>query len=150
MKKVLIVDDQPQVHELLKVTLEVGDYEVLSAGDGRQAIYLAYKEHPHVILLDIMMPDSEIDGLEVCRRLKADPVTAGIVIILLSAKGQKEDIEAGLAAGANDYITKPFSPIGLMEKIDKAAQICPPRRDGIYIQAVPRYFLGDIPPQLLY
>ena len=120
MKKILIVDDQPQVQELLKVTLELGDYHIFFAKDGYQAIQMAHAERPGVILLDIMMPDSEIDGLEVCRRLKTDPVTADMVVILLSAKGQKEDIELGLASGANDYVTKPFSPISLVEKIEKA------------------------------
>ena len=119
MEKILIVDDQVEVHELLKVTLEIGDYQVFFAEDGLQAIRIAQTEHPHIILLDIMMPDSEIDGLEVCRRLKADPVTANAAIILLSAKGQREDIEVGLAAGADDYVSKPFSPMALLDKIEK-------------------------------
>jgi CheY-like chemotaxis protein len=122
MEKVLVVDDQIEVRELLQVTLELGDYQVLFAEDGPQAIKIVQTEHPRVILLDIMMPDSEIDGLEVCRRLKADPVTAGATIILLSAKGQKDDVAAGLAAGADDYVRKPFSPIALIEKIENALQ----------------------------
>jgi two-component system phosphate regulon response regulator PhoB len=122
MEKILVVDDQIEVLELLQVTLELGDYQVFFAEDGPQAIKIAQAEHPQVILLDIMMPDSEIDGLEVCRRLKADPVTADTSIILLSAKSQKEDIEIGLAAGADDYVRKPFSPMALIDKIEKALQ----------------------------
>jgi two-component system phosphate regulon response regulator PhoB len=122
MEKILVVDDQIEVRELLQVTLELGDYQVLFAEDGPQAIKLAQTEHPQVILLDIMMPDSEIDGLEVCRRLKADPVTTDTSVILLSAKGQREDVEVGLAAGADDYVSKPFSPMALIDKIENALQ----------------------------
>jgi CheY-like chemotaxis protein len=78
-----------------------------------------------------MMPESELDGLEVCRRLKADPVTAGITIILLSAKAKREDIEAGLAAGADDYFIKPFSPVALMQRIEKEFQ---PAGSGTILQ----------------
>lgn len=122
MEKILVVDDQIEVRELLQVTLELGDYQVFFAEDGPQAIKIAQTEHPHVILLDIMMPESEIDGLEVCRRLKTDPVTADTAIILLSAKVQKDDIALGLAAGADDYVSKPFSPMALIDKIEKAFQ----------------------------
>jgi two-component system phosphate regulon response regulator PhoB len=122
MKKVLIVDDQPQVKDLLRVTLEVVNYQILFADGGHEALHLAHAEHPDVMLLDIMMPDSDIDGLEVCRQLKASPCTADINVILLSAKGQREDVEAGLAAGADDYITKPFSPVALIQKLEKSVQ----------------------------
>jgi len=122
MKKVLIVDDQPQVKELLRVTLEVINYQILFADGGYEALQLAQAEHPDVMLLDIMMPDSDIDGLEVCRQLKASPFTADINVILLSAKGQREDVEAGLAAGADDYVTKPFSPVALIQKLEKGFQ----------------------------
>jgi len=122
MKKVLIVDDQPQIKELLKVTLEVVNYQILFADGGHQALQLAQTEHPDVMLLDIMMPDSAIDGLEVCRRIKASPFTADINVILLSAKGQREDVEAGLAAGADDYVTKPFSPVALIQKLERGFQ----------------------------
>jgi CheY-like chemotaxis protein len=118
MKKILIVDDQIEVRELVQVTLEIGDYQILSAENGQQAIDIAKAEHPDIILLDIMMPGSDIDGLEACRRLKSDPVTADITIVMLSAKGQEVDIETGKFAGADDYFTKPFSPIALIEKVE--------------------------------
>jgi two-component system, OmpR family, phosphate regulon response regulator PhoB len=117
MKKILIVDDQVEVRELVQVTLEIGDYQILIAENGQQALDLARAEHPDVILLDIMMPGS-IDGLEVCRRLKADPATADMTIVILSAKGQESDLDAGRLAGADTYFTKPFSPIALIEKIE--------------------------------
>lgn len=118
MKKILIVDDQIEVRELVQVTLEIGDYQILSAENGQQAVDIARTEHPDIILLDIMMPGSDVDGLEACRLLKADPDTADITIVMLSAKGQEVDIETGKVAGADDYFTKPFSPIALIEKVE--------------------------------
>jgi CheY-like chemotaxis protein len=118
MKKILIVDDQPEVRELVQVTLEIGDYQILTAENGQQAIEVARAAHPQIILMDIMMPGSSIDGLEACRQLKTDPATADIYIVMLSAKGQEMDIANGLIAGANDYFTKPFSPIALIEKVE--------------------------------
>jgi len=120
MKKILIVDDQLEVRELVQVTLEIGDYQILAAENGQQALDVAHAERPDIILLDIMMPGSNVDGLEVCRRLKNNPETANTTIVMLSAKGQESDIEAGRAAGADDYFTKPFSPIALIEKVEEA------------------------------
>ena len=119
MKKILIVDDQIEVRELVQVTLEVGDYKILSAENGQQAIDIAQAEHPDIILMDIMMPGSDVDGLEACRRLKMDASTRDITIVMLSAKGQESDIDVGRAAGADDYFTKPFSPIALIEKVEE-------------------------------
>ena len=124
MRKILIVDDQPEVRELVRVTLEIGNYLTLSAENGQQALELARTEHPDIILLDLKMPGSRVQGLEVCRRLKNDPTTAGIYVIIISASGQKDDIEAGQAVGADDYFTKPFSPIALINKIDKVIELC--------------------------
>ena len=124
MRKILIVDDQPEVRELVKVTLEIGNYLILSAENGQEALELARAEQPDIILLDLKMPGSRVHGLEVCRRLKNDPTTAGIYIIIISASGQKDDIEAGQAVGADDYFTKPFSPIALMNKIDQVIELC--------------------------
>jgi CheY-like chemotaxis protein len=118
MKKILIVDDQVEVRELVQVTLEIGDYQILSAENGQQAIEIARIEHPDIILLDVMMPGSDVDGIEACRQLKADPATADITIVMLSAKGQEIDIETGKVAGADAYFTKPFSPIALIEKVE--------------------------------
>ena len=118
LKKILIVDDQPQIRELVAVTLQVSDYQILFAENGPQAIENAQLEHPNIILLDVMLGGSDLDGLEVCRRLKQDPATTAIPIVLLTANGQKSDIEAGRAAGADDYMTKPFSPIALVKKIE--------------------------------
>lgn len=118
MKKILIVDDQPQVRELIAVTLQTGDYELFLAENADQALQLAQKELPHLILLDIMLYGSDLDGLQVCRYLKNDPATQAIPIILLTASGQKNNVEAGKLAGADDYIIKPFSPFALAQKIE--------------------------------
>lgn len=122
MWKILIVDDQPAVRELVRVTLEVGNYQIFSAENGQQALDIAQTEHPDIILLDIKMPGSTVSGLEVCRYLKENPATADIYIIIISASGQKDDIEGGLVAGADDYFTKPFSPIALINKIKQVVE----------------------------
>ena len=119
MKKILIVDDQIEVRELEQVTLEIGDYQILAAENGQEAVRIAQIEHPDIILMDIMMPGSDVDGLEACRQLKSDPATRDITIVMLSAKGQESDIDIGKAAGADDYFTKPFSPIALIEKVEE-------------------------------
>jgi CheY-like chemotaxis protein len=150
MKKILIVDDRYEVQELLKVTFEYSGYQLFFAENGPDALEIVRVEHPQAILMDIMMPSSNMDGLELCRRLKVNRATADIIIILLSAKGQKEDIEIGLAAGADDYVTKPFSPIALLQKVEQAlgenskAFRETPRRPGHALLSRP-YFLINPP-----
>jgi two-component system phosphate regulon response regulator PhoB len=119
MKKILIVDDQPEVRELVDVTLRIGDYIIWQAASGDQALTLARAEHPDLILLDVMMPTSSIDGFEVCRQLKSDPLTQDINIVMLTARGQEADVEMGKTVGADDYFTKPFSPLQLMNKVEE-------------------------------
>jgi len=120
MKKILIVDDYAEVQELIRVTLEPKDFLLISAKDGAEALNLTWQEQPDLILLDVKLPGSRLDGLEVCYLIKNNPKTEDIKIIMLSASGQQQDIEAGFLAGADNYICKPFSPIGLMEKIEQA------------------------------
>lgn len=118
MKKILVVDDQPQLRELVAVTLQ-DEYQVLFAENGQQALEKTHTEQPDLILLDVMLYGSELDGLEVCRRLKKDAATKDIPVVLLTAGGQKSNIEAGQDAGADDYFIKPFSPIALLKKIEE-------------------------------
>ena len=118
MKKIMIVDDQPEVRELVEVTLLSDSYEILQTDTGEKAIEMAIREKPDIILMDIMMPGG-IDGLEAVRILKSNPDTKNLHIILLTAKGQKKDIEIGLLAGADDYFIKPFSPLLLINKIEE-------------------------------
>lgn len=118
MKKILIVDDQPEVLELVSVTLEIGPYQILTAKNGKQALELATKELPDLMLLDIQMP-GELDGIDVCRELKSNEATKGIHIVMLTAKGQDFDKELGRDAGADDYFVKPFSPLELIKKVEE-------------------------------
>lgn len=117
MKKILLVDDQPEVRELVSVTLEIGPYSILTAENGQQALECALSEMPDLILLDVMMPNGP-SGLEVCRQLKSDERTQGITIIMLTAKGQKQHVQEGYDAGADDYFIKPFSPVELIQKVE--------------------------------
>ncbi len=118
MKRIMIVDDEEKVRKLVEVTLSVGNYKILHAASGEEAVKKTREARPDLILLDIMMP-GELDGFDVCRLLKESADTEGIYIIMLTAKGQQADKERGLALGADDYFVKPFSPMELLEKIDK-------------------------------
>jgi len=112
---VLVVDDDPVIQKLLQVNFEMEGYTVLTASDGLEGLERARAEKPDVIICDIMMP--RMDGLEVTRNLKADPATAKIPILLLSAKAQQADVSAGQASGADDYVTKPFDPLDLLQRV---------------------------------
>jgi DNA-binding response OmpR family regulator len=111
---VLVVDDDPVIVELLRVNFEMEGYQVLAATDGEAALERAVADHPDIVVLDVMMP--RLDGLEVARRLRRDEATKGLPIILLSAKAQGPDIQAGLAI-ADDYVTKPFDPLELLDRV---------------------------------
>lgn len=119
-QKLLIVDDHDELRELLKMTLEYSDFELLEARDGRQALELVEQHQPDALILDIMMP-GELDGIDVCQSIKANAETAHIKVVLLSAKGQKDDIRAGRDVGADAYFVKPFSPMSLLECIQVTA-----------------------------
>jgi len=112
---VLVADDDPVIQKLLQVNFQMEGYEVVVAGDGQEAVEKAGEVHPDLIVLDVMMP--RMNGLDAAERLKADPATASIPIIILSAKAQEVDIKAGRAAGADEYMTKPFDPLELLEKV---------------------------------
>ncbi len=118
MKKILIVDDQVEVRELVNVTLDGSDYLIYQCHNGLDAVELTKKEHPDLILMDVMMP-GEINGLEAVSRIRQTDGIENTKIIMLTAKGQKDDILKGKAAGANDYFTKPFSPIQLISKVEE-------------------------------
>lgn len=115
MPKVLIADDEPNMRTLIRVTLETGRFEIVEARDGVEALALARREIPDLAFIDWTMPG--LTGLEVCEELRGDPATAGTKIVMLTARAQRVDRAAGLAAGADDYITKPFSPVQLLEKV---------------------------------
>ena len=111
MPTVLVADDEPPILELVRFTLEDEQVRVVEAGDGPSAIEAARRERPDLIFLDVHMPG--LDGFEVCRRLRADPALARARIVMLTAAGQERDRRRGREAGADDYLTKPFSPLAL-------------------------------------
>jgi DNA-binding response OmpR family regulator len=116
-KKILVVDDEPDALELIDFNLSGAGFAVVTAADGLEALGLARKLQPDLIVLDLMLP--EMDGLEVCKLLRGDPVTAGIPVIMLTAKAAEVDRIVGLELGAEDYITKPFSPRELVLRIKR-------------------------------
>jgi two-component system phosphate regulon response regulator PhoB len=113
--KVLIVDDEQDVTELLEFNLRSAGYEVISAEDGPTALKKARESLPDLIVLDVMLP--EMDGTEVCKQLRRDPATARIPIVMLTAKATEIDRVLGLELGADDYVTKPFSPRELVLRV---------------------------------
>jgi two-component system phosphate regulon response regulator PhoB len=117
---VLVVDDEPDAVELVAINLAKAGLEVVSAADGLEALNKARTILPDAIVLDVMLP--ELDGLEVCRRLRREPKTAAIPVIMLTAKGAEVDRVLGLELGADDYLTKPFSPRELVLRIKKMLQ----------------------------
>lgn len=112
---ILIVDDEEDVLELVQYNLDRSGYHVETAGSGEQALIKTRKKLPDLIILDLMLPG--IDGLEVCKQLKSHVKTEGIPIIMLTAKGEEADIVTGLELGADDYVTKPFSPKVLVARV---------------------------------
>ena len=112
---VLIVDDEPHVVTLVRVTLEDESFRIIEATDGAQALAVAEEKIPRLILLDVRMPG--LDGFEVCRRLRADPCFSTTKIVMLTASGQEADRTRGIAAGADEYLTKPFSPLALLNLV---------------------------------
>ena len=112
---VLVADDDPDILDLVRYRLERSGYTVATATDGTEAVRLAGELSPALAVLDVMMPG--LTGFDVTRRLRADPETARIPVILLTAKAQEADVQEGFAAGADDYIRKPFSPRELSARV---------------------------------
>jgi two-component system alkaline phosphatase synthesis response regulator PhoP len=113
--RVLVADDEPHLLRLVKFRLEREGYDVLIATDGDEALELARRERPDLCVLDVMMPKRS--GFDVLRELRADPECAGMKVIMLTARAHDRDVDAGFALGADDYITKPFSPQELRVRV---------------------------------
>jgi DNA-binding response OmpR family regulator len=114
-RRVLVADDDAGLRRLIGTTLGSSDFELLQAADGEEALRVARETHPSLVLLDVNMP--RLDGFSVCEQLKSDPQTAGIKIVLLTARGTDSDRLRGREAGADDYFIKPFSPVQLLNKV---------------------------------
>lgn len=118
MKKILIVEDQPDIRKLIRMTLEFGNYELHEAENGQDGWLKAQGLRPDLVLLDVMMP-GELDGFQVCRKVKGDrELGTRTRVVMLTARGQKSDLEQGAQAGADAYLVKPFSPLELVDKVD--------------------------------
>jgi two-component system, OmpR family, phosphate regulon response regulator PhoB len=121
LKTVVIADDEPSMRLLVHATIESDDYRVVEASDGDQAWALIQQTQPSLVLLDVQMPGRS--GLEILRLIKSDPVLKPTRVILLTAEDHEADIEAGLMAGADFYLTKPFSPLDLITRVEEALQL---------------------------
>jgi DNA-binding response OmpR family regulator len=117
-KLILVADDDEDVRELVVFRLQREGYEVIVAGDGEEAVELALARRPDLCLLDVMMP--KLDGYEATRRLRASSGLAGVPVLLLTASVQEAAVAEGLAAGADDYVKKPFAPQELLERVAAA------------------------------
>lgn len=113
--KILVVDDEVYILHILDFILGAENYDVVTATNGEQALQKVREEKPDLVILDIMMP--KLDGYETCRLIKKDPATKAIPVILLTAKGREVDQKLGREVGAADYMTKPFSPTKLIERV---------------------------------
>src|SRR5262245_34272130 len=120
---ILVIEDDHDLRELLEYNLAKEGYRVHAAADGEQGLLSARRDAPGLVLLDLMLPG--MDGIEVCRRLKQDPVTRGIAVIMVTAKGQESDVVLGLGVGADDYVAKPFSPRALLARIEAVLRRAP-------------------------
>ena len=118
--KILIVDDEPEAVELIEFNVKQAGFDVLTASDGAEALKKVRSAIPNLIVLDLMLP--EVDGLEVCKMLRRDPATSAIPIVMVTAKAAEIDRILGLELGADDYVTKPFSPRELVLRIKKVLQ----------------------------
>jgi CheY-like chemotaxis protein len=116
--KALIVDDQPDIRKLIMLTMESEDFELHEADNGVDALHMARNLRPAVMLLDVMMPGG-LDGYQVCEEIKMDPDLRNTMVILLTARGQRTDIERGQSVGCDAYLVKPFSPIELLDTVDR-------------------------------
>lgn len=120
MSTILVAEDESHILLLIQRKLELAGYTILTTSDGEEALQLALQNKSDLLILDVMLPGRE--GLEVCREVKATLGDKAPFVILISARGQHMDVEAGMDAGADDYIIKPFSPRALLERVDKALQ----------------------------
>lgn len=114
-EKILVIEDEEDIQELIRYNLSREGYRVASALSGEEGLRVAIREKPDLVVLDLMLPG--IDGIEVCRRLKADHLTRHIPVVMVTAKGEEADVVTGLELGADDYLTKPFSPKILTARI---------------------------------
>lgn len=115
MAKILIAEDEPDIRELVAFMLRFAGYEVMAASNGEEAVQVATRDVPDLVLMDVRMP--RMTGYDACRLMKANPVLHDVPVVFLSAKGQEAEIQSGLEAGAEEYLLKPFSPDELTNRV---------------------------------
>jgi two-component system phosphate regulon response regulator PhoB len=127
-ERVLVIEDEPDILEMIRYNLDREGYRVSAVVNGEDGFERAQQDAPDLVLLDLMLPG--LDGLEICRRLKGDPVTRGIPIIMVTAKGDESDVVLGLGLGADDYVSKPFSPKELVARVKAVLRRSPLREEA--------------------
>jgi DNA-binding response OmpR family regulator len=115
MAKIVVAEDEPDIRELIAFTLRFAGHEVITGSNGLEGYDLTKAEHPDLVMFDVRMP--RMTGYDACKKIKADPEIAHIPVIFLSAKGQENEIEQGIASGAEEYLLKPFAPDQLTERV---------------------------------
>ena len=120
MAKILIAEDEPDIRDLVTFTLRFAGHEIVAVTNGAEAVEAAKEVMPDIILMDVRMP--RMTGYEACAAMKADPAIADIPVVFLSAKGQDNEIQTGLSAGASEYLLKPFAPMELSERVNELLQ----------------------------
>jgi two-component system phosphate regulon response regulator PhoB len=137
-KKVIVIEDEPDIQEIIVHNLLRDGYQVEATPNGERGLEMVRRLDPDLVLLDLMLPG--LDGVEVCRRMKTDPRTRAVSIIMVTARGEESDVVLGLGLGADDYVSKPFSPRELMERV-KAVLRRGPLQDH---QSRERIVVGDV------
>ncbi len=135
-RSILVVEDEPDIAEVIEYNLAREGYRVDVVGDGEHALDRIVREAPDLVLLDLMLPG--LDGLELCRRLKEDPVTRTIPVIMVTAKGEESEVVLGLGMGADDYVAKPFSPRELTARVRAVLRRGPVRAESTKRERVAR------------
>lgn len=126
-KRILIVEDHADIRRLIRMTLEFEGHQIHETVNAEEGLEAVKRLRPELLLLDVMMPGS-MDGLALCRLVKSDPALGGPWVVLLTARGQRQDIEAGMMAGADAYLLKPFSPLKLIETVNNLGSVPPKAR----------------------
>jgi len=126
-EKILVIEDEADILEVTQYNLSREGYRVTTSRDGAEGLARAKREAPDLVILDLMLPG--LDGLEVCRRMQSDPITSGIPIIMVTAKGEESDVVTGLQLGADDYVAKPFSPKELVARVKAVLRRGPLREE---------------------
>lgn len=135
-KKIIVVEDEADILDLLQFNLSREGFKVTTSRDGEDGLQKIRKEAPDLVILDLMLPS--IDGIEVCRRMKADPVCRNIPVIILTAKSEESDVILGLGVGADDYITKPFSPKELVARVRAVLRRSNPKNEQLTADRIVR------------